>query len=64
MELKSCPFCGGDGSVSFDLKSEIIFGSCWGCGARGGVIKCLEGIPTDADFLDALEAWNRRENNG
>ena len=63
MELKPCPFCGGDGSVTFDAKSAIIFGSCWDCGARGEVIK-LEGVPTDDNFSDALEAWNRRVNNG
>lgn len=63
MELKTCPFCGGEGSVSISPKDETIFGSCWDCGARGPAFK-YSGCPTENNFSDAVEEWNRRVNNG
>ena len=63
MELKPCPFCGGDGGITFDAKSAIIFGSCYDCGARSQAFK-FKGFPTDGIYTDALEAWNRRVKNG
>lgn len=66
MELKPCPFCGGDGAVSISVKDRIIFGNCWDCGARGPAIKYSEfsSCPSDDNFADAVEEWNGRVDNG
>ena len=58
-ELKPCPFCGGDGGVSININSKIVFGSCYDCGARGFAVK-YEGRLTDTVLAEAFEAWNRR----
>ena len=63
MELKNCPFCGGDGSITVSSKDKIIFGHCYDCGARSQPFR-YEGFPTDCKFDKALEAWNRRCDNG
>ena len=34
-ELRPCPFCGGDGSLTVDAVEKTVCGSCWTCGARG-----------------------------
>lgn len=58
-ELKPCPFCGGKAKSRVDYKKEtetyewIV--ECIICSARTGFRKELE---------DAVEAWNRRANNG
>lgn len=63
MELKLCPFCGGDGSLSIIISEKRLYGSCWVCGARGPVIQYKE-HPTDNDIAKATEAWNERADNG
>ena len=63
MELKPCPFCGGDGSLSIVISEGKLFGCCWVCGARSSVVRIRE-RPTDADIAKAIEAWNRRVDNG
>lgn len=57
--LKSCPFCGGDGGVSILPREQVVFGSCWSCGARSQPIR-YHGRPTEQDITQAKEAWNRR----
>ena len=62
IELKPCPFCGGDGSLNTNVNAKIVFGSCWDCGARSLVIQYKDRL-TDKDIADAIEAWNRRVND-
>ena len=54
MELKPCPFCGGEARVfqTFDLTWEVY---CCNCTAR------IFDIPDDKE---AIEEWNRRADNG
>jgi Lar family restriction alleviation protein len=59
MELKSCPFCGGDGSLNTNVAAKIVFGSCWVCGARGPAVVSKDRI-TEEDITKAIEEWNRR----
>lgn len=59
VELKPCPFCGGE--------AKVITGSCWlwqhaveckDCGANTGY---KSGISPSVAKNKAVEAWNRRE---
>ena len=54
-ELKSCPFCKGEGYVKFDAapyrKEYWYFIECIKCHARTGYYR---------DELDAIAAWNKR----
>lgn len=59
MEIKPCPFCGGDGAITCNINSKIVFGMCCDCGARGQVVKYDEYL-TDIDMQEAIERWNRR----
>ena len=63
-ELKPCPFCGGDGSMSINMKEKIVFGSCWVCGARGSVIQYKGDIPSEKDIDEAQATWDRRAGDG
>lgn len=58
-ELKPCPFCGGDGSLSTNVNAKIVFGSCLVCGARGSVIQYKDRL-TNNHIQEAVEEWNRR----
>ena len=62
-ELKPCPFCGGDGSLSTNVNAKIVFGSCWDCGARGQVVQYKDHL-SDEDITKAIELWNGRVDNG
>ena len=62
-DLKPCPFCGHDGSLSTNVNARIIFCSCWVCGARGSVVQYVDRA-TDKDIAKAIEAWNRRVGDG
>ena len=59
-EIKSCPFCGGDGSLNIEPKEQSIYCSCWVCGARG----MAHGYEDDRQIKDsirrAIESWNTR----
>lgn len=59
-ELKPCPFCGGDGSISVSINEKIVFGSCWICGARGPVVQYRD-RPSVEDIEQAQANWNQRE---
>lgn len=58
-ELKLCPFCGGDGSLSLNIQCKVVFGSCWVCGAQGPRIQYKDNL-TDIDIDLAVREWNRR----
>ena len=58
-ELKPCPFCGGDGViVKYKLSEKIPFES-W----RAYCPKCSH-CTYYREEKDAIEAWNRRADNG
>ena len=63
IELKPCPFCGGEGSLSTNVNAKIIYGSCWVCGARGQVV-LYKDYPTDEDITEAIKLWSERADNG
>lgn len=58
-ELKPCPFCKGDGSISIENTNKIVYGSCWTCGARGPVVQ-FKVKPTERDIIRAISLWNER----
>ena len=52
-ELKDCPFCGGEASISLGLMN----------GDQFPYVECLQcAASTDLEFTekDAIEKWNRR----
>ena len=56
MELKPCPFCGGEAVIRWDYQSGAYEINCSGC----------NGTFTHwyYEFDEQVEAWNRRVNNG
>ena len=52
MELKPCPFCGGEATIMGD---DYFWASCKYC--------CAETLGSE-DVQEAIEAWNRRADNG
>ncbi len=63
-ELKLCPFCGGKAKFVYEILHEMQEGAivCQKCGARSPIFgdtyerrDCKE---------RAIEAWNRRADNG
>ena len=66
-ELKRCPFCGGDAekgyikrkklfaSMGFPYNTHYVYVKCKVCGATSRVYVAIE---------NAIEAWNRRAENG
>lgn len=66
-ELKQCPFCGGDAekryikrkklfvSMRFPYNTHYVYVKCKVCGATSRVYVTIE---------NAIEAWNRRAENG
>lgn len=58
-ELKPCPFCGRTDTLHFDRYQSD--GEWW------GYIECTECImtgPVGKLKIDAVDAWNRRANDG
>ena len=54
-ELKPCPFCGGKANI---MRFSIISGAycfCMGCHVK---------MPNSLTREDAIEAWNRRAEDG
>lgn len=58
-EMRPCPFCGGDGAISININSKIVFGTCYDCGARGQVV-LYKDYPAEEDITKAMELWNGR----
>ena len=62
-KLKPCPFCGCDAELSsekFDGK-ETSYVVCKHCGSQGEFFFVS---PRYASAIRAIEAWNRRVNDG
>lgn len=60
-ELKPCPFCGGKAIGTPSCKPEWVYEiKCTDCGAK---VKKLAICPSCAR-RKAIEAWNRRANDG
>lgn len=68
IELKPCPFCGGNAKLDYDThlghgeKYNVYFVKCKECGARGGRFDDFYGTPKENAITDAIMAWNKREN--
>ena len=69
MELKPCPFCGGEAfprhEISFVAHGERVdehYVSCIDCGAKGPAYDAEEDIFRSAERTaqKAADAWNRR----
>jgi Lar family restriction alleviation protein len=56
-ERKLCPFCGSEARIKMLLKEnkETYFCECWLCSCRTQDFNTKE---------EAIEAWNRRVDNG
>lgn len=58
-ELKPCPFCGGNRPLLNEsltnFYEEVYYVICEDCQCRGKSCRCKE---------KAIEAWNRRADNG
>ena len=54
-ELKKCPFCGGEAEVHQTYSIDVYWCKCNDCNA--------ETEPANTEE-DAVEAWNRRVDNG
>ena len=64
-ELKPCPFCGGEidergVQCNYGKKSITLDLKCKKCGTFFKFKSKLENDP----YLEAVEAWNRRADNG
>jgi hypothetical protein len=79
LELKPCPFCGGN-DIRFSIKTTIIYYErayhftmyCWDCNCYGPRVlhKCGRHIYNRSEleksidfYTQAAEAWNRRVTN-
>ena len=58
-ELKPCPFCGGEAKLEHLSKSSMVY--CLSCKASS---KLIEYAPDYASDEKAIEAWNRRAEDG
>ena len=63
-ELKPCPFCGGEAMqllrINPDGTGSYIYG-CTTIGCMGNALGVRWGFKTNKE---AIEAWNRRADNG
>ena len=56
IELKPCPFCGGSAFILKSGSGDLLpWVTCIKCGAETGYYETVE---------KAIEAWNRRANDG
>lgn len=59
-ELKPCPFCGGKATFVYEMPQGTMM--CRKCGAR---VAIFSDAYEQGDCRDkAIEAWNRRVDNG
>lgn len=59
IELKSCPFCGGEARLFVNDGVKVL---CTKCGATTRILVDSERIGTSA-VEDVIKAWNRRASN-
>lgn len=60
IELKPCPFCGGNTDIE-EIDDSYYIMSCKSCGAGTTfTVNCEDGW-REATLLEAIENWNRRE---
>lgn len=59
--IKNCPFCGGKAHLYNDFYYTLAYVKCSKCGIRTKEYKSRNWEDTN---LLAIEAWNRRVNNG
>ena len=70
IELKPCPFCGGEARATIAPFAGVAFVECKRCSAMMG--RYHKGGKTDHDGFwthfaskeEAIEAWNRRVDDG
>lgn len=66
--LKPCPFCGGEGTLCKNKKSdgygtyEVAFIECEECGCSSGTYIIDGHFGSKTTVQDAVDAWNRRPN--
>ena len=70
-ELKPCPFCGGEAKVQKDVHSIdgglrlFYYVRCCLCGAIAGFkLECYPRQKEHKAKREAIDAWNRRADNG
>ena len=59
--IKDCPFCGGKAHLYNDFYYTLAYVKCSKCGIRTKEYKSRNWEDTN---LLAIEAWNRRVDNG
>lgn len=60
-KLKPCPFCGGVAALNSEKNRVASFVKCTSCGAESGLVRVSAEYCSDEK---AVEAWNRRSDNG
>ena len=68
MELKPCPFCGGEAMLIANPSIGIVYIQCQSCTAMVGrkrkIISSIIGKEFFENKQEAIEAWNRRADDG
>ena len=59
IELKSCPFCGGEARLFVSDGARVL---CTKCGATTRILVDSERVGTSA-VEDVIKAWNGRKND-
>lgn len=66
-ELKPCPFCGGDAEKMYIKRNKLFASMHFPYNTRYVYVKCKICGATSRDCVsveNAIEAWNRRSDNG
>ena len=68
MDLKPCPFCGGEAMLITSPHIGIVYIQCKSCTAMVGrkrkIVSSMIGKEFFANKQEAIEAWNRRADDG
>ena len=68
MEMKPCPFCGGEAMLIANPSIGIVYIQCQSCTAMVGrkrkIISSMIGKEFFANKQEEIEAWNRRADDG